>query len=459
MYASAQPLDFLARTKNASFPNPKLLVSHPGFPDGHELDNFIFNGSESIQDRSNSHSISSERERNRIAWLSLKLVPGLGNRSILRLLEVFGSAERVLAAGLRDLCETGLTRDKPLHALAAKQFLRDPQTEWTYLKSKNFRLICIGDDEYPANLVKIPDPPAVLFALGELLPRDLVSIAVVGSRYASPAGIIFAERLSSDMAFSGLTVVSGLAHGIDSAAHRGALKAGGRTLAVLGCGIDVNYPSANADLRQEIARAGALLTEFLPGAPPSSGNFPSRNRIISGLSLGVVVVEAAERSGSLITARFALEQGREVFAVPGVAQSMRSKGTHRLIKEGAKLIEGVEDILEEIRPLIRPVQSGRSRAVTSPPFSKGGQGGFEKAQPGMEKPPSPAETISSSLFIEGPHSPEETNLLRIVDKIPKHIDEIAQQANMPVQHAAAILLELELRGVVSQLPGKYFIIN
>ena len=403
----------------------------------------IFDGSESIQDRSNSHSISSEQERNRIAWLSLKLVPGLGNRSILRLLEVFGSAERVLAARLRDLCETGLARDKPLHALAAKQFVRDPQTEWTYLKNKNFRLICIGDDDYPSNLLKIPDPPAVLFSSGALLPRDLVSIAVVGSRYASPAGLIFAESLSSDLAFSGLTVVSGLALGIDSAAHRGALKAQGRTLAVLGCGLDVNYPSLNADLRQQIARAGALLTEFLPGVPPSSGNFPSRNRIISGLSLGVVVVEAAERSGSLITARFALEQGREVFAVPGIAQSMRSKGAHRLIRQGAKLVECAEDVLEEIRPLIRPAQSSRSPSA--------------KALAGVEKPHSPEETISSSPFIEESYSPEERILLRIMDKVPKHIDEIAQEANMPVQHSAAILLELELRGLVSQLPGKYFI--
>ncbi len=417
----------------------------------------IFNGSKSIQDTSNSHSISSERERNRIAWLSLKLVPGMGNRSILRLLEVFGSAERVLAARLKDLCETGLARDKPLHALAAKQFVRDPQTEWTYLKNKNFRLICIGDDEYPANLVKIPDPPAVLFSSGPLLPRDLVSIAVVGSRYASPAGLIFAERLSTELAFSGLTIVSGLALGIDSAAHRGALKAQGRTLAVLGCGLDVNYPSLNVDLRQQIARTGALLTEFLPGVPPSSGNFPSRNRIISGLSLGVVIVEAAERSGSLITARFALEQGREVFAVPGIAQSMRSKGAHRLIRQGAKLVECAEDVLEEIRPLIRTAQSSRSPVVSSPPFTKGGLGGFEKKHSGVEKPHSPEETISASPFLKESYSPEERILLRIVDKVPKHIDEIAQEANMPVQHAAAILLELELRGLVSQLPGKYFI--
>jgi DNA processing protein len=361
-------------------------------------------------------------------------VPGLGNKSILRLLEVFGSAEKVLAARLEDLCQTGLSRDKPLHALAAKQFVRDPEKEWDYLRNRNFRLICIGDDDYPANLVEIPDPPTVLFASGSLLPRDLVSIAIVGSRYASPAGILFAERLSSDLALCGVTVVSGLALGIDSAAHRGALKARGRTLAVLGCGLDVNYPSINADLSREIARTGALLTEFLPGAPPLSGNFPSRNRIISGLSLGVVVVEAAERSGSLITARFALEQGREVFAVPGTAQSTRSKGAHRLIKQGAKLVENAEDIFDEIRPHIRPAQSGQSSVVFSPPFSKGGQGGFEK-----------------------PAGPEETILLRILDKTPKHIDEIAQETNIPIQRAAALLLELELKGLVSQLPGKYFI--
>jgi len=368
---------------------------------------------------------------------------------------VFGSAEKVLAARLADLCQTGIVRDKPLQALAAKQFVRDPQKEWNYLKSRNFRLICIGDDDYPANLAEIPDPPAVLFSSGALLPRDLVAVAIVGSRYASPAGILFAEKLSSDLALCGLTVVSGLALGIDSAAHRGALRAQGRTLAVLGCGLDVNYPSINADLREEITKAGALITEFLPGDPPSSGNFPSRNRIISGLSLGVVVVEAAERSGSLITARFALEQGREVFAVPGMAQSMRSKGAHRLIKQGAKLVEDAEDVLEEIRSHIRAAQPlpfsqspggmnaspERLPPVDNASLLRGGPGGLRPR--GTEQPANSAETI----------------LLRILDKIPKHIDEIAHEANMAVQGAAAVLLELELRGLVSQLPGKYFILN
>lgn len=359
----------------------------------------------------------------------------------MRLLEAFGSPEKILAARLEELRETGLPANKALQALAAKRFAKDPESEWRKLTENNFRLICIGDDDYPANLAKIPDHPAVLFSSGALEPRDLVSIAVVGSRLASPAGIIFTQNLASDLALSGIAVVSGLALGIDSAAHRGALRAGGRTLAVLGCGLDVNYPAANADLREEIIRTGALVTEFPPGTPPASGNFPLRNRIISGLTLGVVVVEAAERSGSLITARFALEQGREVFAVPGVAGSMRSTGTHRLIKQGARLVEGIEDILEEIRPILRSTQSPGTLPDSSPSQEKLGRTGSERAQSLIEKPTSPEETI----------------LLRILDKVPKYIDEIAKEANIPIQRAAALLLELELKGLVSQLPGKYFI--
>ncbi len=352
----------------------------------------------------------------------------MGNRSILRLLEVFGSPEKILAARLKDLCETGIAREKPLQALAAKQFIRDPESEMTKLRQNDFRLICIGDEDYPSNLSKIPDPPAVLFSSGPIEPRDLISIAVVGSRFASPAGIIFTEKLSYDLALSGITVVSGLAVGIDSAAHRGALKARGRTLAILGCGLDISYPSINADLGRGIALSGALLTEFPLGTPPLPGHFPLRNRIISGLSLGVVVVEAAEKSGSLITARFALEQGREVFAVPGIARSKRSTGTHRLLKEGARLVEGVEDILEEIRPVIRPMTG---------------------AFPAREKPASPDVAPASSS--------DETILLRILDKVPKHIDELVYETGIPIQRTAAVLLALELKGLVAQLPGKYFI--
>jgi len=387
-------------------------------------------GSPSIEFGENQQSSFSHSEQNRMAWLKLKLVPGLGNRSVLHLLEAFGSPENIFCAGLKDLTAAGVVRQPALEALAARRFFCDPEAQWLKLKALKITLICLGDADYPSNLAKIPDPPAVLFVSGTIEPRDLVSIAVVGSRFASPAGILFTRKLCSDLAESGVTVVSGFAVGIDSAAHRGAVSAKGRTLAVLGCGLDFNYPSINADLKREIHGSGALLTEFTLGTPPAPGNFPARNRIISGLSLGVVVVEAAEKSGSLITARFALEQGREVFAVPGVAQSLRSTGSHRLIKQGAKLAECAEDIIEEIRPLIR---TGKRVVQNSPP--------------GL------AEVEEESA------TGEESILLRIMDKVPKHIDEIANDVGMPVHRAAAMLLALELKGLVSQLPGKYFICN
>ncbi|MCE5333501.1 MAG: DNA-processing protein DprA [Desulfobacteraceae bacterium] len=296
------------------------------------------------------------------------------------------------------------------------------------LADRRIQIICLGDEDYPSNLSEIPDPPAVLFSTGRIEPRDLVSIAVVGSRSASPAGLLFTSRLCSDLVLSGVTVVSGFALGIDSAAHRGAIRAGGRTLAVLGCGLDVGYPSVNEDLGREIAGSGALLTEFPLGTPPLPGHFPARNRIISGLSLGVLVVEAAEKSGSLITARLALEQGREVFAVPGMAQGCRSAGVNRLLKQGAKLVEDVEDVLAEIRPLIRTgVLCAGQREEGASTVEHGG------------------------LCSEG------MGLIRFLDQDPKHIDQLAHEAKISVQRAAALLLELELQGLVAQLPGKYFI--
>lgn len=381
-----------------------------------------------IQINGRSQSSSFRSEQNRIAWLSLKLVPGLGNRSVLRLLDCFGSPENVLAARLKELLASGAGREQALQDLVHRRFSRDPESEWRKLSELKFRLVCLGDADYPSNLAQIGDPPAVLFSSGAMEPRDLVSIAVVGSRFASPSGLVFTERLASDLARNGVTVVSGFALGIDSAAHRGALKARGRTLGVLGCGLDRNYPAINADLRREIFESGALVTEFPLGTPPLPGHFPARNRIISGLSLGVVVVEAAEKSGSLITARFALEQGREVFAVPGIARSTRSTGPHRLLKQGAKLVEGVEDILEEIRPLLRG--SSRDREAPADP---------------------PAPELPSDIGSEA------ALILKAVERTPLHIDEIAHSTGIPVQRAAAVLLSLELGGLVAQLPGKYFI--
>lgn len=369
---------------------------------------------------------ASPGESDRIAWLALRLVPDLGNRSVLRLINRFGSPRAVLDAEPKELATVEGLRGKAISALQRKEFLRHPETEWETLQRKGVKLLALNDPEYPSNLSAIPDPPAVLFVRGELQPRDLVAVAVVGSRAASPMGMIFTEKLSGELALNGVTIVSGFAVGIDSAAHRGALKAGGRTIAVLGCGLDIDYPYGQGGLRDEIAAAGALVSEFPLGTPPVAGHFPQRNRIISGLSLGVVVVEAAHRSGSLITARLALEQGREVFAVPGMAHHYRSVGPHRLLREGAKLVEGAEDVLEELRPLIR-----RSAAPPGEPDER--------------------ETPVSGL------EPDELQALRELDGNPRHIDEIARSTQWPVGKVMAVLSNLELKGVARQLPGKYFV--
>jgi len=209
----------------------------------------------------------------------------------------------------------------------------------------------LQDKDYPTNLKYIYQPPATIYLEGSIIPQDQIAIAIVGSRRATDYGLNNAERLGFELAARGIAVISGLARGVDSAAHRGALKAKGRTIAVLGSGLNRLYPPENKNLAREIARSGALISEFTPDTPPERQNFPRRNRIISGLSLGVVIVEAAKRSGALITAGFALEQGREVFALPGKIDSFTSGGTHDLIKQGAKLIESVEDIIEELEPL------------------------------------------------------------------------------------------------------------
>jgi DNA processing protein len=366
-------------------------------------------------------------DEERIAWLGLKLIPELGNRSLLHLLRHFQTPSAVLRANAAELAAVPGLKEKARTALLRKVMLRSPEAEWAVLQKQGIDLLCLNDPQYPANLAAIPDPPVVLFVKGSLEARDLVSVAVVGSRAASPMGLIFTERLCADLAQAGVTIVSGLAVGIDSSAHRGALKGRGRTLAVLGCGPDVEYPRGNAGLRKAIAESGAMLTEFPLGTPPAPGHFPMRNRIISGLALGVVVVEAAHRSGSLITARLALEQGREVFAVPGMAQHYRSVGPHRLLKEGAKLVESAEDILEEIRPLIRPSRVSRADAKA------------ERAAAG--------EAVTQ----------EEAALLRTLDLHPRHIDEFCRTLQWPVSRVMSVLLALELKGAVRQLPGKYFV--
>lgn len=294
------------------------------------------------------------------------------------------------------------------------------------VKTAQGKLIALADDGYPAWLRAIPDPPAVLYCDGRIEPKDRQAIAIVGARQATPYGLQITETLARELSGAGFTIVSGLARGIDAAAHRAALEAGGRTIAVLGCGLDVTYPPEHGRLREEIAASGAVLTEFPAGTPPKPSHFPQRNRIISGLSLGVVVVEAAEDSGSLITARLALEQGREVFAVPGSIDAPLSRGPHGLLKQGAKLVETVDDIIEELLPQLDTAVAPKRRP------------GFSKA----------AEIPNLS--------PEERLLLDQMSRDPLHLDELTERSGLTPAAVAGILLGLELKGVVRQLPGQRY---
>ncbi|MBI4004296.1 MAG: DNA-protecting protein DprA [Candidatus Omnitrophica bacterium] len=279
---------------------------------------------------------------------------------------------------------------------------------------------------YPKLLREIHDPPLVLYIRGTL-PAEELAVAIVGSRHASLYGMQAAERLAYELALRGITIISGLARGIDSAAHRGALKAGGRTVAVLGSGLANLYPPEHAELAAQIAERGAVISEYPMETPPVGSNFPRRNRIISGLSLGVVVVEAAARSGALITVGCALEQGREVFAVPGPITTPTSQGTHQLLKDGARLVTSVEDILEELRLAPQPV-------------------------------PQTATSVSApqrrSLAEE-----EERVFACVRQHEPRYIDAIAQDSGMEMSAVSSLLVQLELRQIIRQLPGKRFIRN
>jgi len=304
----------------------------------------------------------------------------------------------------------------------------------TVLPGKGVATLDLADEHYPAWLRTIPDPPPVLYCDGSMEPGDRQAVAIVGSRQATPYGLRVTDALARELSALGFTIVSGFARGIDAAAHRAALASGGRTVAVLGCGLDVDYPSGHASLRTEIAGSGAVLTEFAPGTAPFATNFPRRNRIISGLALGVVVVEASEDSGSLITARLALEQGREVFAVPGPIDAPTSRGPHGLLKQGAKLVETVDDIVEELLPQLETMRTPLSQdsMVT----------GAGKRRSFAPKPPD----LSS----------EEQVVLRVIGREPSHLDDLTEQSHLPAAEVARILLGLELKALVHQLPGQQY---
>jgi DNA protecting protein DprA len=349
----------------------------------------------------------------------------------------------------------------------------------------------ISDVRYPALLRNITDPPPILYVDGELEPVDVQAVAIVGSRHATFYGIRIARTLAEELSRLGFTIVSGMARGIDRVAHEGALAAGGRTLAVLGCGLDVAYPTEHTQLRAQVAEAGALLTEFPLGSPPLAAHFPRRNRILSGLSLGVVVVEAAEGSGSLITAKLAAEQGREVFAVPGPIDAPTSRGTHGLLKQGAKLTETVDDILDELLPqLEQPIIRTRLSHDFEPshppapapprrslfPGSAAGARTRLSHDFGISHPPTPSDVapalpgaartdslvLRQALFPVGRSlvpadlSPEEKKVYAVVSCEPQSIDELSERAALASSKVVCALLSLELKDAVRQAPGQRY---
>ncbi|MCU0577915.1 MAG: DNA-processing protein DprA [Desulfobacterota bacterium] len=359
----------------------------------------------------------------RYAWLTLSRIPGIGPVLYRRLLEKFQSPDQVFKAGLPDLLSVSGLGEKAARAIVRSKRNESVEREIEALDRLGVRLVTILSPDYPPLLARIYDPPPFLYCLGSGSLRDRPVIAMVGSRNASAYGRKITERLAYSLALAGVVVVSGLARGIDTAAHNGALIAKGRTVAVLGSGLDVVYPPENRNLVEQITEKGLVCSEFPLGALPERPHFPVRNRIISGLSLGVVIVEATQHSGSLITARLALEQGREVFAVPGSVESFKSSGTHGLIKQGAKLVERAQDILEEI------------------------PGYAAQTNPESETPvPAPALGLSA----------DQLRIWGLLADGPKQIDPLVRETGLAVGLLLSHLLDLELKGVIKQLPGKFF---
>ena len=367
-------------------------------------------------------------------WLALALTPGLGPTRIKKLIEQYGTAERVFHASLTELEATGM-RAISAQSIATGKSLELAQQECAKAVEARARIISLSDPEYPQRLKEIYDPPVILFVKGSIDVLAQPGIAMVGTRHPTPYGSGMAERLATDLAARGLVIISGMARGIDTASHRGAIAAKGKTIAVFGTGIDVPYPRENTRLAEQIlALGGSLISEFPVGTSPVPQNFPIRNRIISGMSVGVLVVEAAEYSGTRITSRCALEQNRDVYAVPGNVTNKNSWGPNTLIKQGAKLVATWEDVWEELPADVQ-------------------------AELGSMQNESPAP-VSASLFPDDVHSPHEQKLLKLLKPDEAtHIDELVEmlEPEMSSSEIFAALFELELSGKVRQLPGKNFV--
>jgi DNA processing protein len=348
------------------------------------------------------------------SWLALSLTRGLGGESARRLLKEFGSPDAVVSASISSL--KSFVKPDVAADISAGIAEDTIASTMAWLEDDNNHIFTLADDDYPQELLNIPDPPLLLYVKGrpELLNRT--ALAVVGSRNATPQGIGNAEAFAKTLSDAGLCIISGMAHGIDAAAHRGALKGQGSSIAIVGTGLDKVYPAANRELAHALAQQGALISEFPLGTPPLAANFPRRNRLISGMSAGCLVVEAGLQSGSLITARLALEQGRDVFAIPGSIHAPQSKGSHALLKQGAKLVETAQDILEELAGLL---------------------------------PATARKPAKMSVGMQG----QDSALLDHIGFDPVDVDTLRARCGLTVAELSAMLLTLELEGHISTLPG------
>lgn len=359
---------------------------------------------------------------NLIHWLTLLRTPGVGAVTYARLLEALGSPQEVLATPRQGLQQLGLAQESIDFIVSPDWDCIAPDLEW--LEQPDAHILTLQDLAYPLLLKEISDPPPVLFVYGDPTVLGLPQLAMVGSRNPTPSGAETAREFAAHLAGWGLTITSGLAQGIDAASHLGALEGGGATVAVTGTGLDRVYPAAHRELAHQVAEQGALLSEFPAGTPPLTANFPRRNRIISGLAMGTLVVEAAVQSGSLITARQALEQGREVFAVPGSIHNPQSRGCHSLIRQGAKLVETAQDIFDEL-------------------------GGFAAVSTVERDPP---QALQSEFEMDD----EYTKVLASVGHEPASVDVVVARSGLTADAVCSMLLVLELQGYLKSMTGGYY---
>lgn len=366
------------------------------------------------------HTVGSpEADTETAYWLAISRVPYIGPARIERLLQTFGSLSVAWSAPQEELRLA--LEPRALSELLAARSRIDPAGELARLARSGIRAVHPGHPSYPRLLAEISGRPSVLYVRGELAPADDRSIAIVGTRRATPYGRQAAERIAAELAQAGVTVVSGLARGVDAAAHRATLEAGGRTIAVLGSGPDVIYPAEHRRLAEQILECGAILSEFPPGAKPDAQNFPARNRIVSGMTLGTLIVEAPARSGALITATFAADQGREVFVLPGSIFAQTAEGTNALLRDGARLVRDGADILEDL---------------------------------GLATASGPVLTQSQMSLDEN-----ERRLLAALGKEARHIDELAEEAELPAAAVSALMLTMELKGLVRNHGAQYYVLR